>query len=147
MAGINRYERHLDEPNTGLYSPERIHMTYEKVMEKASSILSMGENVVVDATFQKKKFRDMARNLANNVHAKLIMIECVAPDNLVKQWLEKRMNEKTASDGRWEIYKEQKKVFEPFSKEEYHIIFDMSISEYDVRIQKYKELFDFISTL
>jgi len=43
LAGIDRFERHHDQFNTGLYDPKNIDYTYEKVMEKASTLLKKGK--------------------------------------------------------------------------------------------------------
>ncbi|MCK5031340.1 MAG: AAA family ATPase, partial [Thermoplasmatales archaeon] len=88
LAGIDKFEKHHDEVNTGLYSPEKIEYTYEKVMEKAEYLLKKGENVVLDATFQKKSYRDMARKIAEENDAISVLIQCTCPENIVKKWLE-----------------------------------------------------------
>ena len=35
-AGIDQFEQHHDQFNTGLYDPKKIDETYEQVMERAS---------------------------------------------------------------------------------------------------------------
>ena len=57
MEGIDRYEKHHDEPNAGLYASEKVQETYTMVLEKASKLLSKEKHVILDATFQKKKYR------------------------------------------------------------------------------------------
>jgi len=140
LAGINMFERHHDEINTGLYAPEKIDQTYEKVIEKAAYFLKNGENVVLDATFQKKKYRDMARRIAKENNAILITVQCECPEDVVRKWLEKRKKTKTASDGRWEIYINQKTTFEPFTDEENYIIADISKIGYKDRIDLFKNI-------
>ena len=140
LAGIDRFERHHDKPNTGLYDPKNVDYTYEMVMEKASDLLKKGENVVLDATFQKKKYRTMASDLAAKNHANLIIIQCTCPDNVVKKRLEQRLKKKSVSDGRWEIYIEQKKTFEPFEHDENVFEMDTSNESYDYRMDFFKKL-------
>jgi len=140
LAGINIFERHHDEVNTGLYAPERIDETYEKVIEKAVDFLKNGENVVLDATFQKKKYRDMARRITKENNAILIPVLCVCPEDTAKKWLERRIKTKTVSDGRWEIYTHQKKTFEPFTIEEKYIKADLSKNRYKERIDLFKKI-------
>jgi predicted kinase len=103
--------------------------------------------VVLDATFQKKSYRDMAKQIAKDHDAQLVIIECVAPESIVKKWLKQRLHEKTVSDGRWEIYQEQKKVFEAFSPYENRIVFDMSERNYNIIFDKFNEIINLISTL
>ena len=126
LAGMDQFERHHDQFNTGLYDPKNIDGTYEKVMEKASGLLNKGENVVVDATFQKKKYRDMAHKVAKENKAIYIMIRCVCPDIVVKKRLDERVKQKSISDGRWEIYQHQKETFEPFTSTESFLEMDTS---------------------
>ena len=134
LAGIDKFERHHDEFNTGLYAPEKIDYTYEKVMEKAANLLKQGDNVVLDATFQKKEYRDMTKKIADENNAVLLTIQCVCPDDVVKKWLEERLKKKSVSDGRWEIYLNQKEIFEPFISEKNYIEMDTSKESYDYRM-------------
>jgi aminoglycoside phosphotransferase family enzyme/predicted kinase len=133
-AGIEQYERHHDEFHTGLYSPENIDKTYEQVMGLAARYLKKKENVVLDATFQKKSYRDLARALAQKHHAAAVFISCVCPDDVVKRRLEERLKKKSVSDGRWEIYRHQQKTFESFSTDEPFLTMDTSNESYEYRM-------------
>ena len=140
LAGIDKFERHHDEIDTGLYSPERIDYTYEQVMKKSADFLKNGENVVLDATFQKKKYREMAKKIAKENNAVLIPIQCTCPEEIAKKWLEERLKTKTASDGRWEIYLSQKKTFESFTAEENCVVIDISKESYKDRMDSFRML-------
>lgn len=140
LAGIDKFERHHDEIDTGLYSPERIDHTYEQVMKKSADFLKNGENVVLDATFQKKKYRDMAKKIAKENNAILVPIKCTCPEEIAKRWLEERLKTKTASDGRWEIYLNQKKTFESFTAEENCVVIDISEESYKDRMDSFRRL-------
>jgi aminoglycoside phosphotransferase family enzyme/predicted kinase len=140
IAGIDKYERHHDEINTGLYSSKKIDYTYEKVIEKASDYLKTNENVLLDATFQKRKYRDMARNIAKENDALLIIIQCICSEYIAKKWLKERLKKRTVSDGRWEIYMDQKKNFEPFSVDENFINIDTSKKSYKGRMDSFKKI-------
>jgi aminoglycoside phosphotransferase family enzyme/predicted kinase len=140
VAGINKYERHHDRFNTGLYDPKKVDDTYEQVMLCASSWLKKGENVVLDATFQKKKYRDMAHHLAGKHHAVLITVQCVCPDAVVQKRLQERLLKKSVSDGRWEIYLAQKSIFEPFTSEEDCLVMDTADESYEYRMDFFQRL-------
>jgi predicted kinase len=133
-SGIGKYERHHDQFHTGLYSPGNIDKTYEQVMNLAAKSLRKKENVVLDATFQKRSYRDMARSVASTHHATLILVHCTCPDQVVKRRLEERLKKKSVSDGRWEIYREQKKTFEQFSSDEKSFSLDTSNESYEYRM-------------
>ncbi|MFO8078644.1 MAG: AAA family ATPase, partial [Thermoplasmatota archaeon] len=140
LAGINRFERHHDEPDTGLYAPERVKATYEKLLERADELLQQHDSVVLDATFQKRCYREQAEKLAEENNAFFVPIECICPEDIAAQWLQERLKKKTVSDGRWEIYQQQKKTFESFNESEDHIIIDMANDDYEYRLQKFEEI-------
>jgi aminoglycoside phosphotransferase family enzyme/predicted kinase len=133
-ASIQQYERHHDDFHTGLYSPANIDKTYERVIDLAATHLRKKENVVLDATFQKRSYRENARTVAKKHHATLVFIHCTCPDEIVKRRLEERLKKKSVSDGRWEIYREQKKTFEPFSSDEPFLTLDTSNETYEYRM-------------
>jgi aminoglycoside phosphotransferase family enzyme/predicted kinase len=144
-AGIDRYEQHHDQINTGLYDPKRIEKTYEQVMDSAARLLKKGQHVVLDATFQKKKYRGMAAQIAKTHHARMIRIHCICPDVVVKKRLDDRVKKKSISDGRWEIYQAQKTAYEPLTDNEKHLIIDTSKDSYDDRMMFYQQLLTHVS--
>jgi aminoglycoside phosphotransferase family enzyme/predicted kinase len=140
VAGVDQYERHHDQVNAGLYDPWKVDDTYEQVMQRASTVLKNGQNVVLDATFQKKKYREIAHHVAEKHHATLRCILCVCPDTMVKKRLDERVKKKSVSDGRWEIYVAQKTTFEPFTSDENCVSFDTSDESYDYRMRFFQQL-------
>lgn len=140
LLGIDTFEHHFDPMNKGMYAPEKSDLTYEKVMERAGSLLKQKKNVVLDATFGSKKYRNMARDLAQKHDARIIFIECVCADDVVKKRLEERLKKKSVSDGRWEIYLSQKKTFESFASEEHCIEVDMGQDSYEYRNGVYRQI-------
>jgi predicted kinase len=134
LAGIDQFEQHHDQFNTGLYDPKNVDETYEQVMKRAATVLSKGGNVVLDATFQKKNYRDMACHIAMKHHTSLLIVQCLCPDAVVKKRLEQRVKKKSVSDGRWEIYQAQKTSFEPFTSKENVLQMDTSDESYPYRM-------------
>jgi hypothetical protein len=56
-------------------------------------------------------------------------LECICSDEITKKRLEKRIQENdNASDGRWELFQEQKKDFDAINEvaADYHFIIDTS---------------------
>lgn len=140
IANIDRYEPHHDAYSAGLYTPEKIYLTYMAVMEKAQKTLLTHGICIVDATFQKRKFRDMVRKVARTTKAHLLFIHCICKEEEIKQRLEKRVKKKSASDGRWEIYLQQKESFEPLTSDEDHIIVDTSDTSYEYRMTVFTQI-------
>lgn len=144
IAGIDTYEQHHDQFNTGLYDPKKIDDTYAQVMQHASTCITKGQNVVLDATFQKKKYREMAQHIARKHHATMVIVQCICPDGVVKKRLEDRLKKKSVSDGRWEIYLVQKTTFEPLSSDEQSLMIDTSEESYEYRMTFYQRLLRFV---
>jgi hypothetical protein len=114
-------------------------------MQNAAAVLKKGGNVVLDATFQKKKYRDMAHHVAVKNHATLVMVHCVCPDVVVKKRLEDRLKKKSVSDGRWEIHLAQKTTFEPFISEEHILEMDTSDESYEYRMNFFRSILSSIN--
>lgn len=144
LAGIDKYEQHHDSFNTGLYNPKKVDTTYEHVLQRASRSVKEGHNVVIDATFQKKKYREMARHIARTNHATFVLVHCVCPESVVKKRLDDRVKKKSISDGRWDIYLLQKTTFEPLDLNEQHLTIDTSAESYDERMSFYQGLLEYV---
>jgi aminoglycoside phosphotransferase family enzyme/predicted kinase len=112
LAGIS--ERRELSYGEGIYSPSMTEKTYAKMAEAAEQHILAGEGAILDATFQKAAHRSAILELARRRGARLALIHCHAPENLVRERLFKRAQEGTdLTDGRWEIYEQQKDSFEP----------------------------------
>lgn len=133
LANISTKERCYDCPNSGIYSPQFSRKTYDALFDKAGKILKDGASVIIDATFIKSAERITAKKLAEKNGAMFYIIECILEEETARSRLEKRMNECTPSDGRWEIYLAQKNSIDPVSEApaSNHIIIDTAKSTED----------------
>jgi uncharacterized protein len=105
--------RHYESFGQGIYSDDISRRTYDKAYELAASQIKNGKPVIIDASFKRRSEREKAMNLARELNVSFYVIECTSPDEIIKKRLDKRMQEKdNASDGRWEIFLEQKKDFD-----------------------------------
>ena len=105
-ATKHRYERF----GSGMYSKQATNRTYSALIKQGGEYLKQGRDVILDATFSTRKHIKAACREASNKKALLYVIECTAPDRVVKQRILDREEDKTAvSDATWEIYKDQKK--------------------------------------
>jgi aminoglycoside phosphotransferase family enzyme/predicted kinase len=144
IAGIDQFERHHEKIDSGLYDPRLVDDTYEQVMKRAADVLKNGGNVVLDATFQKKKYRQMAQHIALKHHTRIVIVQCICPDEVVKKRLEDRVKKKSVSDGRWEVYLAQKTSYEPFIPEERALTMDTSNESYDYRMGFFTQLLAYV---
>jgi aminoglycoside phosphotransferase family enzyme/predicted kinase len=63
----------------GIYAPSVTDRVYREMLERAERALSLGQSVVLDASWTDSAHRDEARRLAGRCGAALLEIECVAP--------------------------------------------------------------------
>ncbi len=129
LAGIAENEHHYDEPATGLYSPEFNRRTYDALFSQAEDILKDQIPVILDAAFLKAAERERATRIAQEVGADYLVVECRISSELTQKRLLQRLNEVSASDGRWEIYQKQRDWFETVKEVqvERYILIDTSL--------------------
>ncbi len=94
----------------GIYSKEFTEKTYKKMIELARESLMIGRDVILDATFRERVFREAVLKELN--FADVYFIWCTAEDSIVKERFMKRRESEDISDARWEIYLAQKEKFE-----------------------------------
>ena len=117
MAGIPVTERQFAPWGTGLYTEESIEDTYAELHRRAEASLRSGRSVVLDASYRKRAWREAALDIARRAHVPALVLECAAPEEDVRARLERRLRRnRVASDGRWEIYAQQKASYEPVTE-------------------------------
>jgi uncharacterized protein len=100
--------------NQGIYSSEITEKTYGEMFDETDRRLSHGQSAMLDATFAQRRYREKLVAIAGRHHAPVYFLHCVASDGLTQTRLRQRaMDENEVSDGRWEIYLEQKSMEEP----------------------------------
>jgi predicted kinase len=102
----------------GIYSPEWTARTYETMLEEAADALADGRSVVLDATWSKAKWRAAARETAESSGALLVLVECVAPPEVMRRRLSRRRPGTRPTDGRLELLEPQRAAFEPPTADE-----------------------------
>jgi aminoglycoside phosphotransferase family enzyme/predicted kinase len=114
LLGVDPHERHHDAYNHGAYAPSITDRTYEAMVRRAESLLANGHSVVLDGCFTRRDQRAPALELATRVGVSYLVLDCRAPESLIRERLDGRLEKGTSvSDGRWEIYRQQLERFEP----------------------------------
>jgi aminoglycoside phosphotransferase family enzyme/predicted kinase len=128
LAGIPVTEHRFEEFDSGIYSAEFSTKTYNKMFSEAKHILSGGGSAILDASFIKAEERLKAKRLAEEMNTDFFILECTLDEESIKQRLAQRLEQGSASDGRWEIYQPQKTAFEPVVEAlpKNHVIIDSS---------------------
>lgn len=75
---------------TGIYTPERTQRAYDELIERTSALLSLGESVVIDASWTAGERRNAAAEAARRCHADLVPLHCEVPHDLADHRLNTR---------------------------------------------------------
>jgi uncharacterized protein len=114
LAGLSATTRQLRAVETGIYSREFSRRTYGALLEKAEEELQSGRGVVLDGSYQRREERLRVRALAQKYASPVYFILCTCPEPLLQERFAVRARDPGAvSDGRWEIYLQQKEKFDP----------------------------------
>ncbi|WP_255945616.1 bifunctional aminoglycoside phosphotransferase/ATP-binding protein [Streptomyces odontomachi] len=82
LAGIPAEQSAAAGYHEGLYTPERTNETYAALLDRAARLLSMGESVVLDATWSDAAQREAAVRMARRTHSDLVALHCQVPDDV-----------------------------------------------------------------
>jgi len=111
---IDPSEHRFEEFGRGIYSPQASRLTYRKALDLAGECLRAGDSVIIDGSYQRRAERLDAAGMARALGAAFVVIECTCPEDIVRQRLDARLTQAgEPSDGRWELFHEQKAGFEP----------------------------------
>lgn len=143
LANVALDDHHYKKLNADLYSPEMTVATYNALYENADAALTSGRSVVLDAAFLKKSERDAAISIAEKNGAVYYILQYPTTEEETVKNLQKRSQEKDASDGTYEIYLMQVASLEPLTdtEKEHSIVIDHSGS-LDNKINKVMEVID-----
>lgn len=100
--------------DAGRYSEEQRGRVYDELLRLAEGYLREGRTVVLDGTYIEQGQRAPVVEMAARLRRKLLLVECEAPDVVIKERQEQRAHEPwTASEGRWDIYLAQRQRYQP----------------------------------
>jgi predicted kinase len=95
-----------------LYSPAHSRRTYQALLEFAAKALRKADTVVLDGSYQLRAERELLCARLGG-QARVLFVLCSCSEEEVKVRLAARSLDPTAvSDGSWEVYLRQQKVFE-----------------------------------
>jgi len=113
LAGLAVNAPQLEPFNAGIYTSEFSKKTYDALLDHAETDLRLNRSAILDGSYQAKSERSRAQDLARKHNATSIFVLCRCPEELMKERMASRtQNPMAVSDGRWEIYLQQKASFE-----------------------------------
>lgn len=100
-------------PDQGLYAPDEIERTYMAVFERARPVVESGRAAILDATFSRRRHREMATDLAAELGARQQMIEVrCAPEIALERLARREAGGASASDAGPRFYQRSVARFE-----------------------------------
>jgi aminoglycoside phosphotransferase family enzyme/predicted kinase len=116
---LDPYEHPSSEFAQELYSQEATELTYEKLAQLASHILSAGMSVIVDATNLQRWQRERLEEVATDNGVPFCIADCQAAMNVIETWIHQREDEDDdASDANFDIVDRQMRSQDELSEEE-----------------------------
>jgi aminoglycoside phosphotransferase family enzyme/predicted kinase len=116
LAGVDLDEEHKVPFGSGIYSEQWTERTYRALLFEARRELARGNSVILDASWSKAHHRAEAREIAAEWEALFGIVECTAPDELLRARLSNP--KRRVTDGRIELLADQRASYEPPSAEE-----------------------------
>ncbi len=101
---------------TGIYKPGIRARAYSRLMSAAQLELKKGRSVILDASFSKKKWREEAVRLAEDMDANILFLECLSSQPTLLERLTGREGKGGLSDARKEHLPGLLKEFEPLEE-------------------------------
>jgi len=113
LAGLSPREKRHEPFLRGIYAPDFSDRTYQSLLAQAGTLLQSGSSVILDASFKREQDRSAARELSRKTGGDFLLIECRCEEEIIRRRLSDRLLKGNGpSDGRWEIFQEQKDRFE-----------------------------------
>lgn len=95
------------------YSADQTQRVHAEVIRCARTVLRSGRSVILDATLRSAAQRGAVRALAAELALPFTLIECSAPEAVLRERLRERARSASVSDGRLEIFDEFRRSYEP----------------------------------
>ena len=114
IHGFDPSSKHEEAFGQGLYSRAATQATYQALLDQARSRLQDHASVILDASFSRREDRGRVMSLAHALNLRCVLVQCLCPEKVVKKRLSKRHRD--VSDGRWDLFAQQKAGFEPVTE-------------------------------
>lgn len=90
LAGIARTDHGDGVPHEGRYTAANVRAVYAELLQRAEALLSLGECVIIDASWLSDDRRRDARDVAEHTSSSLIELCCVCPAELAAERIVQR---------------------------------------------------------
>jgi aminoglycoside phosphotransferase family enzyme len=94
LFGLDPLARSGSGIDSGLYSADATERTYERLETCCATGLRAGFSMIADATFLEKRHRLRFLQMAAWLRARPVILDCTAPESVLRQRLQRRMAKK-----------------------------------------------------
>ncbi len=106
ISNVNLTDKVYVDFDADIYSKEVSYKLYEEISKMVNDSLSIGRSSIIDASFTDSKYYDIVKS---NIKSSLFNIKFTTSEEVISIRLKSRLNRTTVTDGRPQIYEEQKK--------------------------------------
>lgn len=98
LAGLEPADRASAQFGEGLYTQEWSQRTYDELLRLAEAHLTMGESVILDATWSDAGQRKKATRLAQSTSSHLVQVRCEVPADVAAERIRLRHGDASDAD-------------------------------------------------
>jgi aminoglycoside phosphotransferase family enzyme/predicted kinase len=119
LAGLAPLAHSHSVPGSGLYTDAQSDVVYGRLEQGAAEVLSGRRNVIVDANYGRRRHREALSDLCELLAVPLFVVQCEAPDALLRQRLAARaLSGHDPSEADERVLDMQASRWEPVAREE-----------------------------
>src|SRR3989338_8687885 len=110
------------------FTDQEIHLSYRTILYCAELVLKCNRTVIMDATFQKRMFVDMAKEIAKKTGQKFVLIKVICDESVCKERMDRLVAEKKSDSivGYEHHLEVKEKIFEEYEKADF--VYDSSFT-------------------
>jgi len=130
LFGISPNERSSEKVKTELYGSDTTETLHNHLRDTAQRLLSSSYNVIVDATFLQRRYRDLFRSLAEERRIPFLILNVQSPIATLKERIATRAEQRSdASEADLAVLQQQQLQQEPLAEDEQTVTYRVNSEE------------------
>ena len=130
LFGISPDERSTEKVKTELYGSDTTETLHNHLRDTAQRLLSSGYNVIVDATFLQRRYRDFFRNLAEKRRIPFLILDVQSSIATLEERITTRAEQRSdASEADLAVLQQQQLQQEPLGEDEQTVTYSVNSEE------------------
>ena len=129
MQEVSSAARQQTAIASGLYAADVTDSTYQRLLELAGTILESGHGVIVDATFLRRRHRDLFRAFAASMRVPFSIVDFTVREEILRERIATRLRQgQDASDANLAVLEHQLSTHESLQADECAFVFTCDAS-------------------